>query len=225
LILIWASGAAIMWSFAVIFRSVAVVAALSALSLTFSFAPFLATPALGQTAAPSKPKSAAHVYLLRGIFNVFSPGLDPLGEKLQRRGINATVHNHLEWSSLAEQAIANCKSGRESPIILIGHSLGADAVVYMADRLYQEGVQVSLVVTLDPVVKTTVYGNVSRVANYYLSNGMGTTVEHGPDFRGSLQNVDMKNHAELGHVSLTTSDAIQRQIVDDVLGALHGRCH
>jgi hypothetical protein len=188
------------------------------------FAFLLATPALCQTTIPPKPKSAAHVYLLRGIFNIFSPGIDELGEKLQRRGINATVHNHLEWSALAEQAIANCKNGRESPIILIGHSLGADAAVYMADRLHQEGVQVSLVVTLDPVVKTAVYGNVNRVANYYLSNGLGTTVERASGFHGSLQNVDMKDHAEIGHVSLTTSDAIQRQIMGDVLGALHGRC-
>jgi hypothetical protein len=49
-------------------------------------------------------------------------------------------------------------------------------------------------------------------------------VERASGFHGSLQNVDMKDHAEIGHVSLTTSDAIQRQIMGDVLGALHGRC-
>jgi hypothetical protein len=182
-------------------------------------------PASSQTVAAAKPKpTGAHVYLLRGIFNVFSPGIDELGEKLQHRGINATVHNHLEWSALAEQAVANCKSGRESPVILIGHSLGADAVVYMAERLGHEGVKVNLLVTLDPVVKTTVFGNVNRVANYYLSNGMGTTVDRAATFHGSMQNVDMKSHSELGHVSLTTSDAIQQKIMGDVLGALHGRC-
>jgi pimeloyl-ACP methyl ester carboxylesterase len=184
----------------------------------------LAAPALSQTSVASKPKTAAHVYLLRGLLNL-SPGIDEMGSLLQRRGINATVHNHLEWAALAEQAIANCKSGRESPIILIGHSMGAAAAVYMADRLRQEDVQVSLVVTLDPVVKTTVYGNVSRVENYYFSNGIGTTVERASGFRGSLQNVDMKDHAELGHISLTTSDAVQRQIIGDVMAALHGRCH
>jgi len=47
---------------------------------------------------------------------------------------------------------------------------------------------------------------------------------HTSSFHWSLQNIDMRGHAELGHVSLTTSDAIQRQIMSDVLGALHGQC-
>jgi hypothetical protein len=205
-------GAAVMRNLAFICRSVAV------------FVVLLAIPALSQTTTPSKPKPAARVYLLRGLLNL-SPGIDELGNILQGRGINATVHTHLVWNALAEEAIANCKSGRESPIILIGHSLGANAAVYMADRLRQEDVQVSLIVTLDPVVKTTVYGNVNRLQNYYFSNGVGNTVERASGFHGSLQNVDMKDHAELGHVSLPSSDIVQGQIIGDVLAALHGRCH
>lgn len=178
-----------------------------------------AAPALGQS-----PKAAAHVYLLRGFLNVFSPGIDEVGEKLHGRGIDTVVANHLAWSGLAEQAIASCKSGHEGAIILIGHSLGAGAVVSMAQRLDRDGVKVNLLVTLDPVSASAVPGNVKRVANYYLSNGMGAALDRTSSFRGSLQNIDMKDHSELGHVSLTTSDAIQRQIMSDVLGAVHGQC-
>jgi len=185
----------------------------------------VSVPASGETATPSKPKSAAHVYLLRGFMNVFSLGLDSMAEKLQNRGIHATVNNHLLWPVLAEEAIQSCKSGRESPVILIGHSLGAGAVVSMAERLNQAGVRVALVVTLDPVVRTVVGGNVAKISNYYLSNGIGTSVDRGTDFHGSLQNMDMRGHAELGHVSLTTSDAIQQQVIAQVLAATHLSCH
>ncbi len=46
-------------------------------------------------------------------------------------------------------AAANYKAGREGPIILIGHSLGADAVMEMADYLGKRGVPVALVVPFD----------------------------------------------------------------------------
>ena len=44
-------------------------------------------------------QARAHVYLLRGLMNIFSLGMDTLAAKIQRRGIYATVHNHAEWSS------------------------------------------------------------------------------------------------------------------------------
>jgi pimeloyl-ACP methyl ester carboxylesterase len=179
----------------------------------------LANPALAATS-----KTAAHVYLLRGILNVFSPGIDTLGAKLAQRGIDVTVTNHLAWAGLAEQAIRDCKSGLDGPIILIGHSLGGGAVVDMANRLGQEGVRVSLLATLDPVAAPRVGGNVSRVVNYYLSNGLGSAVDRGAGFHGQIQNTDMKGHSELGHVALTTSDSIQAHLIADVLAAMHGRC-
>jgi hypothetical protein len=188
------------------------------------FAVLAACPAHSQTAVAGKPKGVAHVYLLRGFLNVFSPGIDELGEKLGSRGIDVSVNNHLTWAGLAEQAAENCKNGREGSIILIGHSLGAGAVVSMAERLERDGMKVNLMVTLDPVVRVSVPGNVKRAENYYLSNGMGTALDHTSSFHGALQNIDMKSHSELGHVSLTTSDAVQRQIMSDVLGALHGQC-
>src|SRR5580698_5397450 len=86
--------------------------------------------ALGSS--PSMAESRAHVYLLRGLMNIFSLGMDTLGDKLKSHGINATVHNHAEWQSLADTAAARYRAGTEGPIILIGHSLGADAVMEMA---------------------------------------------------------------------------------------------
>ena len=37
----------------------------------------------------AQPQPRAHVYLLRGLFNVFSLGMDSLTEELKRRGVDA----------------------------------------------------------------------------------------------------------------------------------------
>ena len=90
-----------------------------------------------------------HVYLLRGLMNIFSLGMDSLAEELSKRGVYATVSNHSEWQSLADQAASAYKARKEDPIILIGHSLGADAVMQMAAYLNRKNIPVALVVPFD----------------------------------------------------------------------------
>jgi hypothetical protein len=85
--------------------------------------------------------------------------------------------------------------------------------------LRRAGLRVALIVTLDPIVKSAVPGNVHLLKNFYLSRGVGTRVERGGHFHGLLQNVDMGGNAELGHVSLTTAPSIQKQIMTDIVAA------
>src|SRR5215470_4552634 len=145
------------------------------------------------TPAAAQAASKTRVYLIRGFANVFSLGLDSIGAKLRARGINATVHNHLESVGLASEAIEACKSGRTTQFILVGHSLGATAVIEMAERMSQGGAQASLVISLDPVSRPTAGGSMHRLINYYISNGVGQPVDRGASFHGVLQNVDLKN--------------------------------
>jgi hypothetical protein len=177
-------------------------------------------PGLSQTATPPKSTATVHVYLIRGLLNVFSLGLDSIADKLHHHGIEATVHNHLEWPALVGEAVEACKSGRESQIILVGHSLGASSVVDMANSMGQAGVQESLVISIDPVVRDTATGYVNRLVNYYVSNGVGQPVDRGPSFHGVVQNIDLKNSPEGGHF-MTNSDAIQQRVINDVLAAVH----
>lgn len=172
--------------------------------------------------AATGPHTHLKVYLLRGLTNVLSPGIDQLANELRKRNIDATVANHAFSDSLASEAIQECKSGHASSIVLVGHSLGASAAVSMAGQLQQAGVHVALIVTLDPVVKTVVPNNVHLLKNFYLSSGVGTTVERSGKFHGLLQNVDMGRDAELSHISLTTAPSIQRQIMWDILAANSG---
>lgn len=185
--------------------------------LRFSAAcfPFLLMMLLASPAAAALHKK---VYLLRGLTNVLSPGIDQLNEELQRRGVDVTIANHAFSEALAREAIEDCKSGRISSIVLVGHSLGASAAVSMAEQLRQAGLHVALIVTMDPVMKLVVPDNVRLVRNYYLSSGVGVAAERSGHFHGTLQNVDM-GKSDYGHVSLTTAPAVQNQAMHDILAA------
>jgi hypothetical protein len=176
------------------------------------------------TSAAANADTHRKVYLLRGLTNVLSPGIDQLADELRNRNMDATIANHAFSESLANEAIADCKSGRVSSIVLVGHSLGASAAVSMAEQLQKVGLRVALIVTLDPVVKIVVPNNVHILRNFYLASGVGTKVEPSGHFHGMLQNVDMGRNAELGHVSLTTAPSIQKQIMRDILAA-NSNCH
>ena len=165
--------------------------------------------------------STAHVYLLRGLMNVFSLGMDDLAAKIRANGIIATVHNHSEYEELAAEAARTYKAGQEGPIVIIGHSLGADAAVLMANRLGELGVPVRLVVPFDPVSPTVAGGNIARVVNLYISNGVGVAVSRGPGFRGILENVDLKGRADVGHVSIDKSARLHQLVLGYVLAAVH----
>jgi pimeloyl-ACP methyl ester carboxylesterase len=166
-------------------------------------------------------RSSAHVYLLRGLMNVFSLGMDELAAKVRAQGIVATVHNYSEFEALADEAVRNHKAGEEGPIIIIGHSLGADAAVYMANRLGALGVPVKLVVPLDPVDPTAAGSNIARVVNLYISDGVGRSVSRGPGFRGVLENIDLKGRTDVGHISIDKSSRLHQQVLGYVLDAVH----
>jgi pimeloyl-ACP methyl ester carboxylesterase len=161
--------------------------------------------------------SSAHVYLLRGIFNV-SVGLDALADKLRRIGIAATVYGHEEEGTVAADALQQYQAGGAHPIILVGHSLGAGAAVSVARRLGNSGIPVALVVLLDPVSSGAVPSNVGRAINFYVSGGLGTTVQAEAGFRGSVANMDFKN-AGMDHMSIQAADPIHRQIIGYILAA------
>lgn len=189
----------------------------------------LVLSAVAASAALAAPATGTHsnthtkVYLLRGLTNVLSPGIDQLAVELPKWNIRTDVANHLFSSAMATEAIQDCRSGRVSSIVLVGHSLGASAAASMAEQLQQAGVRVALMVTFDPVVRIIVPDNVHLLRNFYISSGLGTAVQRGEHFHGLLQNVDLKSNAELGHVSLTTAPSIQKQVMKDILAA-NTRC-
>ena len=72
------------------------------------------------------------VILLRGWFGVFSTGLDTIADQLKARGIEAEVAGHLNWSNEVTDILRNRSGGRSGPLVLVGHSQGANNVIDMA---------------------------------------------------------------------------------------------
>jgi pimeloyl-ACP methyl ester carboxylesterase len=181
-------------------------------------------------AAPEKPKpkpstssatrqvGSGHVYLLRGLLNIFSLGMDDLASKLQARGVAATVYNHTEWQGLADSIAEKYKAGKHGPIILIGHSLGADAVMIMAEYLGKKGVPVALVVPFDGTGSYAASPNVARVMN--LTQRDYAYMRKGQGFKGTLQNIDVSKDSTIDHITIDKSSRLHNMVVASVLSVI-----
>ena len=160
----------------------------------------------------------AHVYLLRGLFNVFSLGMDTLAEELSKRGVQTSVNNYADWSALAEQAAARYKAGTENPIILIGHSLGADAVMDMAAALGRRDVPVALVIPFDGTKTLYAPANVARVVN--LTQRNYAYARGGAGFHGSLANVDVSFDKGIDHINIDKAARTHARAISEVLAVV-----
>lgn len=122
-----------------------------------------------------------NVYIVRGLIGIWSFGMDDLADKLQEQGVRAVVFQDAQSGSLARHIASTYSAAKNpEPLILVGHSLGADDVVTIARDLDEKKVRVDLLITLDPVSPSKVPTNVRRAVNYYKSNGVGI-----PIFRGA----------------------------------------
>lgn len=72
-------------------------------------------------------RAEVHVELFRGLANVFSRGMDRLGERLNREGYHARVFHHSAWRRVVQQIGAR-RGDQRQIVVLIGHSLGAQGV-------------------------------------------------------------------------------------------------
>ena len=167
--------------------------------------------------------STAHVYLLRGVLNIFSLGLDDIAAQLRAQGIPVTVANFASWSSLADEAAARYKSGQIKTIILVGHSSGATALPDMVAKLDQLGAPVKLAIGLDSVFRTSLSGRVGRYINFYIANGAGTPVRSTGQFQGKLENINVQDVPGVGHISIEKNQIMQRKVISEIDAVVFGR--
>ena len=176
------------------------------------------------TAVPLRPSTARQspqaqgpekVYLLRGFLNVFSLGMDDLAAKLQTDGISATVMNHAEADLVTSRIVTSYNGGDRGPIVLIGHSLGADAVVEVADGLARYNIPVALLVLFDGTEPHQIPENVATAVNYtkhfMITSATGSS--------GVVSNVDLSGDASVDHLSIDTVPSLQAQTLDYILRA------
>ena len=119
---------------------------------------------------------SGNVYLIRGFLGIFSTGIDRLGTEISAAGVRASVFQDDQWSNVAD-AIARKETTSlyHEPLVLVGHSYGADDAIRIARELKKRNVQVDLLITLDPVTPPPVPVNVRQCINLYQSNGVWDT--------------------------------------------------
>ncbi|MDI4236641.1 hypothetical protein OZ411_27895 [Bradyrhizobium sp. Arg237L] len=185
--------------------------------------PVVASPAQAAPESAAARASTAHVYMLRGVLNIFSLGLDQIAAKLQAQGIQVTISNYVFWSSLANEAAAEYRSGKTKTIILVGHSSGATSLPDMVGRLDQLGVPVKLAIGLDSVFHTSLSGRVGRYVNFYVANGAGTPVEKTRGFQGTLENVNVASVPGVGHLTIEKNQIMQQKVIGEIDAVVFGR--
>lgn len=166
------------------------------------------------SAATVNPSFAGKsVYLMRGLLDV-STGLDDLAAKLKRRGMTAIVKSYTDEAELTEAAIRGYKSGSGCPIVIIGHSLGADAAVRMAESLDKAHIPVALLVAFSPASARTVPSNVARAVNYYQTDSIWNYVyARGPGFKGTLRNVNLAKDASIHHFNIEKNPKLHAETI------------
>ncbi len=163
--------------------------------------------------------SRPHVYLMRGLLNIFSLGMDQLATEIQSHGIEASVYNHTLADSVVAEIVAKYRAGDHGPYILVGHSLGADAVMTMAQSLNAQGVPVALVVPFDGTGSYAAPKNVACVLN--LTQRVYAYMRPGSGFRGKLQNVDVSSDPGIDHFTIDKSPRLQAMALNTVLQTAH----
>ena len=183
----------------------------------------LALPAAAQSTRTTQHEAGAshpHVYLMRGLLNVFSLGMDQLAAQIGQKGIDASVYNHSVADTVVDRIVRAYRGGDRGPFILVGHSLGADAAMTMAQQLNLQGVPVALVVPFDGTGSFAASRNVGCVLN--LTQRKYAYMRPGAGFRGMLMNVDVSGDASIDHFTIDKSPRLQAEALKYVLQAAHG---
>jgi hypothetical protein len=129
----------------------------------------------------------------------------------------------VSWSSLANEAAAEYRSGRIKTIVLVGHSSGATALPDMVARLNDLGTPVKLAIGLDSVFRTSLNGRVGKYINFYIANGAGTPVAKGDRFQGSLENVNVENVPGVGHITIEKNQIMQQKVIGAIDAVVFSR--
>lgn len=180
-----------------------------------------AHPGVGRSAVSHDGASHPHVYLMRGLLNIFSLGMDQLAAQIARNGIDASVYNHSVEETVVGAIVQKYRAGDHGPYILVGHSLGADAVMVMAQQLNAQGVPVALVVPFDGTGSYAAPANVTCVFN--LTQRSYAYMQAGAGFHGKLSNVDVSSDTSIDHVTIDKSPRLQAMALKEILQAAHGQ--
>lgn len=170
-------------------------------------------------ANPGNPHSCAapRILVLRGLFEVFSLGMNDLAAKLRALGYDAETGS---WSmSLLE---VDCADNR--PVVVVGHSFGGRACGWVSRELRQCGQRVPLIIIVDSNLVMGIPDNVDRCVHLYVTNSLG--VFHGSPVYGEspttqVVNWDVSKGQQshimgVNHFNIDATDWVHQLIINEI---------
>ncbi|MDJ0612266.1 MAG: hypothetical protein QNJ29_01215 [Rhizobiaceae bacterium] len=155
-------------------------------------------------------RRTGEIYLMRGLANVFSRGIDQMAKDLRARGYDAANFSYAQWQEIADDVVARSKKKRVSyPVIIVGHSLGGNESSKFANYLAERGVPVSLIVAFDPVETGYVGPGIGKVINYYLPKSADNRILSKDGFKGEISNVDVTVDPDITHTNVDKNPEFQ----------------
>ena len=151
---------------------------------------------------------------MRGGLNIFSTGMDVLAKELTAKGYPAISDTFEDWRAQMAKVVAAYKA-HPYPIIIIGHSYGADTALLMSYKLKEDNIRVALLVFYDLTDPGKVPSNVDHVLNFRSSSatGINVTVTGGAYFHGTITNV---TRADLNHLNIDKAEDLHKQTIDEI---------
>jgi pimeloyl-ACP methyl ester carboxylesterase len=173
-----------------------------------------------------------HVYCMRGWLGIFSTGMDALADEIDHKtGVPAVSVADEEWRRLKGWLIEEREKGQiQEPLVLLGHSWGADDMIRVAEELKAQQISVDLLVLIDPVTPPPVPSNVKRVYCVYKSHPVSDVM---PFWRGvsatvadakttPIQNIDLRttnvgfDTTAIDHINIEKSADVHRMVMDQI---------
>lgn len=169
-------------------------------------------------------RKKGEVHTMRGGLGIFSIGMNQLKE-LSAKQYDVAAKSTM-WYNAGDvsSSIINdyYKHKAHRPIILIGHSLGANEQIKVARNLNAAGVPVDLLVTVDAVSQTIVPPNVKYALNVYkpgyvpMFSGLKLRAVAPQKTVIENVNVDTLKDVSVNHFTIDKDKVVQTLILDKV---------
>lgn len=174
--------------------------------------------------------SKAQVFVMRGgLGGIFSTGMNELQRTLERKyRVRAESTVWYKASDLSKYIIKNYGTKNlPGPIVLVGHSLGANDQIKVAINLAKKQIPVALLITIDAVSPLNVPPNVKHVVNVFKPSFVpmfsGLRVKAMDPKSTRIENIDAQslNKVAVNHFTIDKNLEVQKLMLNKTLAAIN----